>query len=141
MDKSLAHYVTSLRKDFVDYCNKSLADIGLSQGQLYFLIYIGKHPNCAPKELSKALNMDIGHTARAIYKLEEDNFIIQKQNPKDRRARILQLTKKGEEAFALSHELLNKWDKQVLKKLSDKEQDLIFSLMEKLIPVDDVPCR
>ena len=136
MYTSLAYYISSLRKDFVDYCNKCLASIGLSQGQVYFLIYIGKHPNCSPKELAKALNMDTGHTARTIYKLEEDNFLIQGQNPNDKRARILKLTEKGEEAFKLSYDLFKDWDKEVLKELSDKEKDTILSLMKKITNVD-----
>lgn len=137
MYTSLAYYVTSLRKDFVDYCNKSLSNIGLSQGQLYFLIYVGKHPSCSPKELAKALNMDIGHTARTIYKLEENNFLIQKQNPNDRRGRVLQLTEKGKDAFELSYDLFKQWDKEILQNLSDEEQDIVFSLMKKIIRTDE----
>ena len=102
--QSLAFFATLLNKDFTAYCNRRLGEAGLMQGQLYFILYVGKHPGCAPKDLVQALRMDIGHTTRTLVKLEQGGFLVQEQNPEDRRAHILRLTEKGEAAFALSHE-------------------------------------
>ena len=70
-EQSLAFFTTLLNKDFTNYCNRRLAEAGLLQGQLYFILYVGKHPGCAPKELAKGLRMDIGHTTRSLAKLEQ----------------------------------------------------------------------
>lgn len=130
---SLAYYVTLLRRAFAEYCNQQLSEIGLSQGMIFFIIYIGRHPSCSPKELSRALRMDIGHTARSLVKLEQGGFITQKVNPDDRRARILNLTDSGKEAFTLSHELFLEWDKEVLESLSKEEREMLWGLLNKLI--------
>lgn len=133
MITSLAYYVTLLRKEFTDYCNQHLSEIGLSHGMVFFIIYIGKHSPCSPKELSKELRMDIGHTARSLAKLEQGGFITQEVNPDDRRARILKLTETGEKAFALSHELFLEWDKEALKPFTREERETLRNLLDKLI--------
>lgn len=133
MIASLAYYVILLRKEFIDYCNQHLSEIGLSQGMVFFIIYIGKHPSCSPKELSQELHMDIGHTTRSLAKLEQGGFITQEVNPNDRRARILKLTETGEKAFALSHKLFLEWDKEILKSLTQEEREVLGNLLNKLI--------
>ena len=130
---SLAYYATMLRRNFMDYSNRRLDEIHLSQGLLFFILYVGKHPGCSPKEITKALHMDIGHTTRSLTKLEQSGFLIQQVNPKDRRSHILQLSDAGEDAFRFSHELFAQWDKEVLSVLSREEQEMLLSLLKRLI--------
>lgn len=131
MISSFAYYNAVFRKDFVDYCSGRLSEIGLSQGLLYFLIYVGKHPGCTPGELSKALSMDAGHTARSVGKLEQGGFLVQKQNKEDKRSRSLSLTEQGEDAFELCRNLFFLWDQQILKGLTKEEEDMLMALIKK----------
>lgn len=48
MLQSFAYYVSILRKDFTEYCSNQLSGAGLSPGQLYFILYVGKHPGVCP---------------------------------------------------------------------------------------------
>lgn len=136
MNKAIAYYITFLRKDFVNYCNQKLSNIGLSQGLLFFILYVGKHPNCAPKELAQALHMDFGHTTRSIAKLKKDGFLEQEVNPKDRRTHALHLTDVGKEAFNLSYELFSQWDKEILNNLSAEEQEQLGNLLQKATHIE-----
>ena len=141
MLSSLAYFATVLRKDFTDYCNKRLSDMNLSQGQLYFILYIGKHPDCSPKELAEGLHMDMGHTARALVKLEQGGFLSQKQDLKDRRAHVLRLTEAGEAVFHLSHDLFSQWDDETMASFTPEEREQLLSLLQKLIRLEGgVPC-
>ena len=135
MLSSLAYYITLLRKDFTNYCNQQLAEMGLSQGLLFFILYVGKHPSCSPKDLAQALHMDAGHTVRSLSKLEQGGFLVQEINPGDRRARILTLTKEGEKAFLLSHEMFTQWDNKATASLTTEERQLLTALLEKLVTV------
>lgn len=142
MTRSLAYYVTMLRRDFTEYCGQKLQEIGLSQGLLFFILHIGKHPGCSPKGLGEALKMDSGHVARSLVKLVQAGFIFQEQNQKDRRAHILRLTAKGEEAFELSHALFFQWDREILQGMGEKDQELLFGLLERLMQeADGGNCR
>lgn len=132
MDQTLAYYSTLLRKDFNNFCHKKLLKLDLSHGLLFYVLYIGKHPNCSPKQLTQALHMDTGHTTRSLAKLELSGFIEQETNLQDKRARILKLTAKGEESFNISHELFYSWDKKVMNSLSSDEQQQLITLLGKL---------
>ena len=132
MIRSFAYFITLLRKDFAEYCGRKLEEIGLSQGLLFFILYIGKHPGCSPRELAVALKMDSGHVARSLTRLEQAGFIFQNLNPRDRRAHILELPAKGREAFDLSHALFFQWDREILSGLEPEERQNLLSLLEQL---------
>lgn len=133
MTSSLAFYITVLRKDFTGYCNDRLQELGLSQGFLFFILYVGKHPGCSPKELAHGLHMDSGHVTRSLARLEQAEFLCQEINPEDRRARILRLKEKGEEAFRVSHELFSDWDKQVMEGMAEEDRARLLSLLDTLV--------
>lgn len=132
MVRSLAYYATLLHKDFSRFCNQKLSALGLSPGQIYFLLYVGRHPECSPTELARALRMDDGHIARSIGKLARSGFLSQAPNPRDRRAHVLRLTEKGREAFALSHDLFAQWDHVALGSLTEAERQLLLDLLARL---------
>lgn len=133
MHQTLSFYALVFEKDFTAFCNQKLQEIGLTQGLLYFIIYIGKHPGCTAGTLIKDLRMDWGHVQRSIDKLAADGFIDKKRNEEDRRAYSLSLTAKGDQAFLISHQVFSDWDAKVLGKLSDIEKDRLFELLEKLV--------
>ncbi|MEG0240364.1 bilirubin utilization transcriptional regulator BilQ [Anaerorhabdus sp.] len=132
MEKTLAYYVTLLRKDFKEYCGLRLQDLGLSQGLFFFILYIGKHPNCSPSTLSESLKMDAGHTTRTLTKLEKTGFIIQEVNPNDRRAHTLVLTEKGQEAFQAGHDLFIQWDEVIFDNYPEQEKRNLLESLERL---------
>lgn len=134
MTQSLAYYVTWLRRDFTEYCGRRLQEVGLSQGLLFFILYVGKHPGCSPKALAEALRMDFGHVARSLSKLEQAGFIRQEQNPRDRRAHLLRLTDRGQAAFSLSYDLFDEWDREILGKIGDSDREQLLELLGQLTP-------
>ena len=56
MVSSIAYYITLLRRDFAGYCSRELGKLGLSQGLLFFILYVGRHPGCTPGQLAAALH-------------------------------------------------------------------------------------
>lgn len=133
MIPSFAYYTMLLRNEFVAYCNEKLQEIGLTHGQLFFILYVGKHKDCAPKILAKDLHMDSGHATRTILKLEEHGFLRQTVNETDRRAHLLRLTEKGNQAFQLSHDLFNQWDELVQSKLTLDERESLMTMMQAMV--------
>ena len=133
MIHSLAYMITVLRNEFSNYCNGKLAQIGLTQGLLVFIVYIGKVQCCSAKQLTNDLRMDAGYTTRILAKLEKEGFIKQDIHPNDRRSRILSLTSKGEDAFALSHDLFYEWDQKITKNLSTTQHEDLLVLLKGLI--------
>ena len=132
MERTIAYYITILQRHFRSYCQQELQQLGLSQGLLFFILYIGKHPQCSPKELTNALHLDSGHVTRSLSKLEKSHFIQQTINSNDKRARLLTLTKQGQNIFLKSHELFYQWDQQIVENLTLVEQKQLLSLLQKI---------
>lgn len=132
MTETLSYFITYLHQDFSRYCDERLKELGLTRGLLFFILYVGRHPDCSPKELGEALRMDAGHAARSIAKLEEGGFLLQEQNPQDRRAHLLRLTEQGEAAFRVSHELFGQWDAAALAGLDGGERETLLALLRKV---------
>lgn len=76
--------------------------------------------------------MDAGHTARSLARLEQSGFLLQEVNANDRRARVLKLTEKGENAFRLSHEMFIQWDNRIMASFPKEERTLLMTLLQKL---------
>lgn len=129
---SFAALVSALRRQFVGYCTGQLSQVGVTYGQVYILICIGKRGACSPKEIGQVLGLDAGHLNRTLAKLAEGGFVEQEPDPKDRRARVVRLTPKGEEIFALSHEVFHQWDEEVLAPLSTQEREQLMGYLQKL---------
>ena len=130
---SLSFYISFLRKNFTEFCSEKLSEMGLSYGQVFIIIFIGKNESCSPKDISKALNLDAGHLNRTLSKLIENNFILQKKNENDRRANIVTLTSKGQEVFKRSYSLFDEWDDLVLSSFTNDEREQLITLIKKLV--------
>ncbi|MDO4453942.1 MAG: winged helix DNA-binding protein [Eubacteriales bacterium] len=130
MFRTLSYYFSIFHKDFVNYTSQKLQTLGLNYGSLFFLIYVGKNPDCTPSELTKALHVDWGHSQRSISKLEESGFLTKE---KSGRSYHLTLTSKGLEAFQLSHQVFFDWDKENLQCLTDEEYKELLKLLQKVV--------
>lgn len=128
MFQTLAYYATVFHRSFVAYTTQRLQALGLSFGSLFPVIYVGKHPGCTQAELTAALHLDWGYSQRCITKLVEDGFLTRE---KSGRAYHLDLSEKGREAFTISHQVFFDWDQEALSRLSDAEQQQLFSLLAK----------
>lgn len=130
MFRTLSYYFSIFYKDFVNYTSEKLQSLGLNYGSLFFLIYVGKNPDCTPSELTKALQVDWGHSQRTITKLEETGFLTKE---KSGRSYHLNLTPKGLKAFQLSHQVFFDWDEINLQCLTDKEHSELIKLLQKVM--------
>ena len=127
---TLSYYTTELYKEFAAYTTEKLHELGLNFGQMYFIIYVGKHPECTPSELTSALKLDWGHSQRSVAKLAEDGFLIKEK--KSGRSYRLTLTSLGKQAFDVCHLVLFDWDATKLTGLTNEEQQLLFNLLCKI---------
>ena len=49
--------ILTLHRAFASYTSQRLQELGLNFGQMYFILYVGKHPDCTPSELTKELHI------------------------------------------------------------------------------------
>lgn len=134
LNQTLAYAVSQLRADFVAFSSRKLEALGITQGLLYFVLYIGRHPGCTPSDLSAALHADSGHTTRSIHKLEETGFVIRKAHPTDRRASVLELTDKGRQTMEASRGMFAEWDAYLLDRSPKTSAAQLRELLQTCCP-------
>lgn len=132
MKDTLAFLVSQLRRDFTAYCGRHLQEMGVTQGELFYMIYIGNHGGCPAKEVAAALSADAGYTARLLSKLEDRGFLRQEVNPEDKRAKRLYLTAEGEAVCEVSRKLFAQWDEEVFSQFSAEERQSLLAQMKKI---------
>lgn len=128
MFQTLAYFSTVFYRQFTDYTTRRLQELGLHFGSLFPVIYVGKHPGCTQAELTANLGLDWGHSQRTVARLVEDGFLTRE---KSGRAYRLNLSEKGQQAFAVSHQVFFDWDREVLASLSGDERTQLLSLLAK----------
>mgnify|MGYP002765495873 CR=1 FL=1 len=126
--KTLSYYATLLYRNFSAFTSDRLQQFGLNYGLLFFIVYIGKKPNCTPSELTKELALDWGHSQRCVNRLVEDGFITKE---KSGRHYLLNLTERGQEAFEAAHRVFFDWDSTFMTNLNAKEKEQLLTLLEK----------
>ena len=126
MFQTLAFYATAFHRDFAAYTTARLQKLGLSFGLLFPLIYVGKHPGCSQAQLTSALGLDWGYSQRSVTRLVDEGFLTRE---KSGRAYRLGLSARGEEAFALSHQVFFDWDREKLASLEPEERRQLLELL------------
>lgn len=129
MMQTFAYYATVFYKRFAAYTAGRLQELGLNFGALFLILYVGRHPDCTQAELTEALGLDWGYSQRSIKRLEEDGFL---SRQKDGRAYHLALSQRGQEAFAVSHQVFYDWDESALAALTPEEQTQLLHLLGKI---------
>lgn len=129
MFQTLAFYATAFHRDFAAYTTARLQKLGLSFGLLFPLIYVGKHPGCSQAQLTSALGLDWGYSQRSVTRLVDEGFLTRE---KSGRAYRLGLSARGEEAFALSHQVFFDWDREKLASLEPEERRQLLELLAKV---------
>lgn len=100
--------ILTLHREFAAYTTQRLQELGLSFGLIYFVLYVGKHPDCTPSELTKDLHLDWGHSQRSLNKLAEDGFLV-------------------------CHQVFIDWDAQSLGGLTAQERQQLLTLLQKAV--------
>ncbi|MDY2657239.1 MAG: MarR family transcriptional regulator [Candidatus Limiplasma sp.] len=136
MFQTSAYYLSVLYKDFYAYAGARLHPLGLNNGLVFFIIYVGKHPGCTPSEMTKALHADWGHSQRCITRLVDEGFLTK---DKEGRSYHLHLTETGRQVFEVSHQLFYDWDKQKLSELTEAERKTLLDLLHKITRKGDEP--
>jgi len=90
--------------------NERLHPLGLTSGQLPFLLHLGSAPGVTQETLARHFRIDKGAVARAARRLEEDGFIVREVDPADRRAVRLSLTEQGDAVLPEIRRLEHEWE-------------------------------
>lgn len=114
------------------YYDEQLAPYHIGSGQQFFLMRIHKHPGISQQELAEKGFYDKGTTARAVKKLEQENYIIRKADENDKRIIRLYVTQKGELLMPIIDQVIADWRGIITEGMSKEEADEIEKGMQRI---------
>ena len=95
---------------------------GLSMPQFGILMQLHYRGNCAVGDISDRFDITNAAASQLVDKLVQNRLIQREEDPKDRRAKLLNLTDKGKELIQKGIEERYRWVDQLAEKLTAEER-------------------
>ena len=96
-------------------------------------LYLLAHPGVSQYDIAFAYHMEASTVAKSLARLEKEKLVIRRVNPRDKRARIVSLTKAGEKAYEEVRRIQENWALRVSESLSEEENTEIDRLVKKAL--------
>jgi len=129
---SLGRWISLLHRYGHVYVGRQLKQYNIGKGQYTFLNALYKKDGVRQEQLSDYLKIDKGTTAKAIKKLEDDEYIIRKVDTKDKRAYNVYLTDKALKINPLVRKAMTDWLNILFLGFSEEEKKTSLSLLERM---------
>ncbi|CAJ1183804.1 MarR family transcriptional regulator [Companilactobacillus paralimentarius DSM 13238 = JCM 10415] len=112
--------------------NIEFKDYDLTKGQYLYLVRIYENPGIIQEKLAGMIKVDKTTAARAIKKLEKNNFIFRKQSTDNKKEKKLYVTDKGKKIYPTIYREDIYSNQMALKGLDAAEQKQILKLLKKV---------
>lgn len=135
---SIPRYISEIHRSGSIFFGKAYSKYNIGAGQHLFLRILFIKENLTQEDLSNILNIDKATTARAVKKLEEQEYITRERCVDDKRANIIKVTKKAmdikEEFFAV----YDLWKERITETLTEEESEITLKVLKKIALSDSV---
>jgi len=103
---------------------------GLSMPQFSIMMQLHYRGACGMSEISERFSITAAAASQLVDKLVQNGFIVREEDPNDRRAKLLNLTEKGQEIIKQGIEERYRWVDQLAEKLTDEERVQISEALD-----------
>ena len=129
---SLSKNINIISRCAHSYRSDALCGTSLSACHYFYIFHICNSPGVSQDSLAKALYINKSSVARALVTLEDDGYIIRKQDIEDKRKILVYPTDKAKEILPFVREVANTWNEFLLSCLDDGERTAMLSIIEKI---------
>lgn len=130
--KYISKYISQLYRKSRIFVSKGVSQFDIGSGQLMFLIALYNKDGRNQEEIAESLQIDKATTARALKKLEEENYIVRVKSLEDKRANKIYLTEKSKELKDEIYKIIDSWNYNISESLTKEEEEMLKNLLEKV---------
>ena len=105
---------------------------GLTITEVHTMIAVGLYESNPMSTVAIRLGVTLATLTTAINKLVRKGFIVRERDSEDRRKVLIRLTKRGRQVYRVHHMFHNKMLSEALADLSDQEEQVLSSSLEKV---------
>lgn len=128
----ISRYISQIHRKGGAVITKELSQYGVGVGQLMFLIELYREDGIHQEVLCERLHIDKGTTARAVKKLEEEQFIVRVKDDQDKRAYKIYLTDKSKLLEKSIFCVLDQWNEMLSVDLTKEERVILINILKKI---------
>lgn len=128
----LFQYALSVKHDFMEIAER----YDLSVMQLYTLSLLGVNESIPMNSLSNMLHCDASNITGIVDRLFQHKYIMRKENPKDRREKMLTLTQKGQKIYEKISQEINAYRPKNIHKLTVLQVQHLTQLLARLLTLN-----
>ena len=103
---------------------------GLSMPQFSVLMQLHHKGACGMSEISERFEVTPAAASQLVDKLVQGGFILREEDPDDRRAKLLNLTEKGQELIQQGHVERYRWVDELGRKLTAEERAQVSEALD-----------
>ncbi|NTU55507.1 MAG: MarR family transcriptional regulator [Anaerolineales bacterium] len=103
---------------------------GLSMPQFSVLMQLHHKGACGMSEISERFEITPAAASQLVDKLVQGGFILREEDPDDRRAKLLNLTEKGQELIQQGHVERYRWVDELGGKLTAEERAQVSEALD-----------
>ena len=119
--------------NYKKYMFEIFDDENITHAELPFLIRIRFNDKPTQKDLVELFKVSEGYTAKLLRKFEDLGYITRREDPNNRRKKIVKITQEGIEKTDALIEFINNWEIKVTSNMSEDEVKLLKSLLFKVV--------
>jgi DNA-binding MarR family transcriptional regulator len=113
--------------------NEALAPLGLRTRQYAVLAHIAEHGDSSQRRIAQALDLDPSTVVALVDDLAAAGWAERKQDPQDRRTRLIGATAAGRRALQTASGVVGGLGADLLAPLSDEERETLLELLRRII--------
>lgn len=132
-------FVESIRAWMDVFMNRSMRgwhlfakSTGLSMPQFSVLMQLHHKGACGMSEISERFEITPAAASQLVDKLVQGGLIVREEDPSDRRAKLLNLTEKGQELVEQGHAERYRWVDELGGKLTVEERAQVSEALDRL---------
>ena len=133
MDNSkipLGLLVSMIHRTRMMYLNDKMSDLDISAGQFPFILILSEEEGITQEEMAAHFHIDKGTVARALKKLEDNEYLFRKIDSENRRRYLIYLTEKGRKSVPQIINIDYEWEDNLCSKFSEGEYEKLFDILK-----------
>ncbi|MDT2758184.1 MarR family winged helix-turn-helix transcriptional regulator [Enterococcus xiangfangensis] len=117
---------------YIKLIDNYLAPYQLNSSLYYYILKLHDFGDLPQEKLVQLTGVNASNVTRAIQKLMDNQYILRKENPEDRRGYLLSLTEEGSKMYQVILAALQKANEAFLAPLTPEEQRSFIAAVNKL---------
>lgn len=112
---SIYQYIDVLVESYTTYQSEKIKELDITSKEAPFLIELQHNNNVSQQHLAWKFKFTEGYTAKVIRNLEDDGYITRRENPENRRKKIVTLTDEGNKISQYLVDTITSWEKLITR--------------------------